>query len=55
MSPGGLSNQFPSRLVCMVRVLPFLWQLDEPHVAEAEVDQVLQQFLPDLVLNGLMG
>lgn len=35
-------------------VSPFFWQLDESHVAEAEVDQVLQQLLSDLVLNGLM-
>lgn len=39
----------------LVKVSPLLWQLDEPHVAEAEVDQVLQQLLPDLVLNGLTG
>lgn len=42
-------------LVFVVRVSPFLRQLDEPHVAEAEVDQILQKFLPDVVLNGLPG
>lgn len=36
-------------------VSPFLWQLDEPHVAEAEVDQVLQKLLSNLVLNSLPG
>lgn len=47
---------FPARDAGLwVSASPFLWQLDEPHVAEAEVDQVLQQLLPDLVLNGLSG
>ena len=44
-----------SLCVFMGKVSPFLWQLDEPHITEAEVNQVLQQLLPDLVLNGLMG
>lgn len=49
----GLSNLMPNYVVSLVKVSPFFWELDESHVAEAEVDQVLQQLLPDLVLNGL--
>ncbi|XP_008572428.1 PREDICTED: cold shock domain-containing protein C2 isoform X3 [Galeopterus variegatus] len=32
---------------------PLLGQSEQGHVAEAEVDQVLQQFLPQVVLDGL--
>lgn len=45
----------PGDLLHFVGVSPFLRQLDEAHVPEAEVDQVLQQLLAQLVLNGLVG
>lgn len=32
---------------------PFLGQSEQGHVAQAEVDQVLQQLLPEMVLDGL--
>lgn len=35
------------------RVSPLLGQSEQGHVAEAEVDQVLQQLLPEVVLDGL--
>lgn len=34
-------------------VSPLLGQFQQRHVAEAEVDQVLQQLLPEVVLDGL--
>lgn len=34
-------------------VSPLLGQSEQSHVAEAEVDQVLQQLLPQVVLDGL--
>ncbi|KAG9338836.1 hypothetical protein JZ751_025275 [Albula glossodonta] len=36
------------------RLVPSLWEnFDEPHVPEAEVNEVLQQLFPQLILNGL--
>lgn len=32
---------------------PFLWQLNESHVAEAEIDQFLQKLFTNLVLDSL--
>ena len=34
-------------------LLPFLGQLYQAHVSEAEVDEILQQLFSDLVLDGL--
>lgn len=36
------------------KALPLFWQLDKTHVAEAEVDKVLQELLANFVLDGLM-
>lgn len=32
---------------------PFLWQFNEPHVSEAEVNQILQQLLSEMILDRL--
>lgn len=37
-----------------LKALPLFWQFDETHIAEAEVNEVLQKLLADFILDGLM-